>query len=296
MLDYLLSHWQGKQSLARSFWINLVALRAITFFIQGFLAPPADTDYSHIGALVFALVFVFHVILLVWQLVGVVRSAENHFSEHGTMALVWGAQLGGVLMFMLTAVYALGAIQMTHKSESGENALAQMEAMHTSRYSIAISDDGLHITIEGSIEPGISRALRKTLRQNENVRTASLNSPGGNIYEGRGLASIFHEQQIATHVHESCASACVIAFVGGKPRTADKNAAFGFHQYRIDANYTIIATDVASEQKRDEQLLLEAGVDQAFVDVVFDQPSQSMWWPPLSELVSAGFISGITSD
>jgi hypothetical protein len=199
-------------------------------------------------------------------------------------------------MFMLTAVYALGAVQMTHKMGSEENLLAQVEAERASRYVVKVSDDGRSITIDGNIESGISRSLRKVLRQNEHVSKVILNSPGGNIYEGRGLASILSEYGIATHVRESCASACVIAFIGGQPRTASEQASFGFHQYRIDADYTIIASDVAAEQKRDQLLLLDAGVDEAFVDAVFDQPSRSMWWPSMSILINSGFLNDVTSD
>jgi len=87
-----------------------------------------------------------------------------------------------------------------------------------------------------------------------------------------------------------------IAFSGGKVRTDGNGAKFGFHQYRRDAEYTIIATDVAKEQLRDQQRLLNAGVDASFVADVFSQPSASMWWPALETLLAAGFLHEIGPD
>ena len=291
MTDYLRRHWQGQQSLGWSFWVNLVAVRVTIFLLQTLFTPADGEDYHDFRTILYVLVFVFHVVLLIWQLVGVVRAAEVHFSEHGNMALVWGAQLGGVIFFILTAVYALGAVQMSMKAPVEIDVLTQMNEEHASQYDFALSDDGLSMSIEGSIELGITRALRGYLAAHQEVRLVTLNSSGGNIYEGRGLAGVFLEFGLATHVENRCASACTIAFVGGKPRSAGDGANFGFHQYRVDASYTIIATDVAKEQSRDQQLLLDAGVTREFVEKVFSHPSESMWWPSVSTLHEAGFLT-----
>ena len=291
MADYLKSHWRGQQTLAWSFWINLVTVRVLVFVIQTMVTPSDGGDYHDLRTPVYLLVLLFHAVLLVWQLVGVVRATDVHFSEHGNMALVWGAQLGGVLFFMLTAVYALGAIQMTMQAPVMDDVLTQMNEEHASQYEFALIDDGTSMTIDGSIELGITRALRNYLAQHQGIRLVTLNSSGGNIYEGRGLAGVFVEHELATHVEHRCASACTIAFAGGQQRSAGESASVGFHQYRVDASYSIIATDVAKEQSRDEQLLLDAGVAKEFVDRVFSQPSESMWWPSLSVLHEAGFLT-----
>ena len=291
MADYLRRHWQGQQTLAWSFWVNLVAVRVFVFLLQTLLTPTDGGDYHHFRTTVYILVFVLHAVLLIWQLVGVVRAADVHFSEHGNMALVWGAQLGGVLFFMLTAVYALGAVQMTMQAPVVIDVLTRMNEEHASQYDFTLSDDGLSMTIEGSIELGITRALRDFLSAHNDIRSVTLNSSGGNIYEGRGLAGVFLEYELATHVENRCASACIIAFAGGRQRSAGGSASFGFHQYRVDASYTIIATDVAKEQRRDQQLLLDAGVSREFVDRVFSHPSESMWWPSVSALHEAKFLT-----
>ena len=122
------------------------------------------------------------------------------------------------------------------------------------------------------------------------IELVNLNSVGGNIYEARGLAKLFRTRKLDTHNMHVCASACTTAFVGGLHRSIAPDAKFGFHQYRVDAEYSVIVTDVQKEQDRDAALFLDAGVSKAFVRVMYDQVPQDMWWPTAQELLHAGFI------
>ncbi len=134
VIHYVMAHWCGQQSLTWSFWVNLVGLRILIFNAHNALSPGEGQDYAQQGFLVISTILLFHGLLLVWQLVGVVRAAENHFALRGNMSLVWAAQLGAVLMFLLTAAYALGAIQWTHKLPVDEDVLARMAREHASQY------------------------------------------------------------------------------------------------------------------------------------------------------------------
>lgn len=296
MLGYVKTHWRGQQSLARSFWVNLVVIRTLVFVVQNALAPEEGTDYFALREIILFCVLFFHVILLGWQVTGVVRAADRHFSEHGNMAIVWGAQLGAVLMLVLSAVYALGAVQMTMKVPAEVDVFAQMNEEHARQYSIELAADNRTVLLSGNIELGITQAVKDYLVQHPQIDTVRLESAGGNIYEGRGLARFFAESGLNTYVETSCASACIVAFAGGKVRSANEKATFGFHQYRVNADYMIIATDVAKEQLRDQQLLLEAGVNENFVKRIFLHASASMWWPELQELRAAGFLHQIAAD
>lgn len=293
-MSYLHRHWLGQQSLLWSFWINLVAIRVLVFSLQGVLAPEEGSDLHEHRAIILVAIALFHVVLLIWQMVGVVRSAERHFSENGNMALVWGAQLGTVMMLILSAVYALGAVQMSMPVPEQVDVLAIMDEEHASQYEVSLSDDGRTLTIIGKIELGVTRSLQALLAQQTSIETVVLGSDGGNIYEGRGLARVFAEHALNVHVTDTCASACTIAFVGGHKRSADETAKFGFHQYRVDASYTVIATDVEKEQARDRQLLREAGLAEDFVSTVFSRPAESMWWPSLAELLEVGYLHEVT--
>ena len=293
VINYLRNHWLGEQSLFVAFWINLVGIRVVVFVAQNALAPAEGGDWRDHRTLILTAVVIFHVALLLWQVVGVIRAAEKHFAENGNMALVWGTQLGAVLLFLLTAVYALGAVQMSMPVPEELDVLARMDEEHASQYELLLNQDKRELSITGKIELGITRAVTELLDQHSTIKTVVLYSDGGNVYEARGLAKLFVQRNLNLHVADKCASACTIAFAGGVNRTANRAASFGFHQYRVNAQYTIIATDVEKEQQRDQQLFRDAGVAEPFVATVFSQPSTSMWWPELGRLVDAGFLHDV---
>ncbi len=294
MINYVIAHWRGQQSLAWSFWVNLVGVRVMIFNVQSVLSPGEGQDYSLHGLLVISGTVLFHGLLLLWQLVGVVRAAEVDFATRGNLALTWAAQLGAVLMFILSAVYGLGALQWILESPVEEDPLARMAREHASQYELSVSSSGTQLTIEGSIESGITRATRKLVQSHPLIRQVNLESPGGNVYEGRALAKLFREHQLNTHTEGICASACTTAYAGGALRTASPEAALGFHQYRLDASYAIIAVDVQKEQERDAELFRQAGVNADFVRTLFERLPGDMWWPTLNELLRARMIHEIS--
>ena len=56
-MQYIRSHWQGKQSLAWSFWVNLVGLRILITYLEGFTHPPF-TEQSTASAIATILFFI----------------------------------------------------------------------------------------------------------------------------------------------------------------------------------------------------------------------------------------------
>ena len=85
--------------------------------------------------------------------------------------------------------------------------------------------DGRHIRLEGEIEPGDSNKLGLLLREalpDYNVDmfnnvVVSLNSDGGDFYEGLMLAGVSEDFAVSTYVGagDRCLSSCAIAFLGG---------------------------------------------------------------------------------
>ena len=145
MLGYLSNHWQGRQSLTWSFWVNLVGLRAALFGLQHLLTPEKGGDYSDHAALVLTLSFLINDPLLVWQIVGVIRACDRFYRHTGSQALVWGAQLSMVLIFFLTATYALQSWQFTIEVPDEENFLTRMDREHAEQYSLVIEGNVLRL-------------------------------------------------------------------------------------------------------------------------------------------------------
>ena len=118
-----------------------------------------------------------------------------------------------------------------------------------------------------------------------------LESEGGNIYEARGLAKLIREAKLSTHVETFCSSACTITFIGGIERTLANGAGLGFHQYRVDADYMVAFTDPLAEQAKDRALFAEAGVSEAFLERMFREDADGMWFPSVAELLAANVIT-----
>lgn len=288
MLGYLRDHWQGRQSLTWSFWVNLVGLRAALFGLQHLLAPEKGSDYSDHTALVLTLSFLINGPLLVWQIVGVVRASDQHHSHTGSQALVWGAQISMVLIFFLTATYALQSWQFTLKVPEEENFLTRMDREHAAKYDLTVEGNVLRLT--GSIELGSTRRVSELLENTPGITLVILESDGGNIYEGRGLARLFAARKLATRVETRCSSACTIAFSGGVHRSISQTGRLGFHQYKVDADYDIVVTNPLKEQERDLQRFRDAGFSEAFLERVFASRPQEMWFPAPGELLAAGVV------
>lgn len=254
----------------------------LVFWLQATLSPVEDQDYSRWQVQVILAALIVHIPLLSWQIVGTVRSADRHFSSNGNIALVWGTQLGATLMFILSSVYVLGAVQMTLSTSDQKDASARSVEDQTEHYSIIVSEREL--SIEGVIEPGITRAVRQLLIADEGITHVSLTSVGGNVFEARGLSRLFDVRAVTTHVDTVCASACTIAYIGGRVRSASPGAVFGFHQYRMDTAFPLVVTTAESEQSRDQSLFIDAGVAPEFVQIMFDAHAGDMWWPSMDTL------------
>ena len=293
MLGYLRDHWHGRQSLAWSFWVNLVGLRAALFGLQHLLAPEKGSDYSNHATLVLALSFLISGPLLVWQIIGVVRASDQFYRHTGSQALVWGAQISMVLIFFLTATYALQSWQFTLKVPEEENFLTRMDREHAEKYDLTVEGNVLRLT--GSIELGSTRRVGELLERNPGVQLVILESDGGNIYEGRGLARLFAAKNLATRVETRCSSACTIAFSGGTHRSMAQTAKLGFHQYKVDADYDIVVTNPLKEQERDLQRFRDAGFNEAFLEQVFASRPQEMWFPASDELLAAGVVHEVVA-
>lgn len=290
---YLAAHWRGRQSLAWSFWINLVLLRALILLAQDGLSPDEGSDYSTQGPLVLGLSFGIHGIVFLWQVVGVLRAAEAHIRAKGAMANVWGAQLGALIAFWLTASYAFDSWQMTLPAPGEDNFLARMDREHASKYRLDVATDGRTLSIAGTIELGITRNLTARLDQFPEIRIIALNSSGGNIYEARGLSKLIRDRRLDTRVEDLCISACTTVFIGGQRRSLKRGARLGFHQYWIDADYNVLTADPVAEQDRDRALYAARHVEPWFQAKMFERGADDMWFPSFEDLVRAGVVTEV---
>jgi len=273
-----------------SFWLNLVALRLVLFLVQEGLSPTKDQDWSAYSLSYLAWALFAHGIVLIWQIVGVLRAAEHHYKETGSLATSWGAQLALVPALFLSGTYVLQAWQQTQPLPDKESYLITMERERAGNYKMRIVPGILAVEFTGTIELGVTRKLRDILESGFPAKLILLDSVGGNIYEARGMAKLMQKYQLNTHIARNCTSACTSAFMGGVRRSMLENAKLGFHQYRMDSSYTILNVDPKKEQERDLAFFGAQGVSPGFLENIFDQPSTGMWFPTPDALLEANVV------
>lgn len=287
---YILAHWRGEQGLGWSFMVNLVGARLAIFAAQEMIRPAPYQDYHEWAPAVLILTFLLHGVVFVWQAVGVIRAGEALIRHHGAIGLHWGAQLGVLIAFWLTASYALNAWQMTQDVSGEENVAERLDSERAARYRLSAEPGGV-LLIKGSLELGITKRVAAALVSDIGIREIILSSEGGNIYEARGLARLFRDRGLSTTVTDECSSACTTAFIGGVERTLKTGARLGFHQYRIEADYDVLGADPRGEETRDKTLFLEVGIKQSFVARMHSATPGRMWYPDAAELLEAGVIT-----
>jgi len=290
-MAYLIAHWRGRLSLATSLWINFLLLSIFISYTElAVISYMTRTPERLLGLSIGSLVLT-RLIIFPWQLVGLFRAAEQDFIVRGNRLRMLAVQLLGVLSMGATLVYSLDVIQGV--------ANARQELTDDSRgpelagYILSIDTSGTQLRLSGNIDFGITSAVASLLAAQPGLRSVVLDSPGGQIYEGRGLAKLFIKKQLDTYVYSECSSACATAFIGGMVRYLGPEGKLGFHQYRVDHSQYKKAVqffDPVKEQQRDLVLFKERGISPGFLDSMFQQSADSIWFPSQNQLQRAGIV------
>jgi hypothetical protein len=293
-MSYLKAHWLGKLPLGRTLWINLVALIIVISYAELFLLSKLAADPTQLIALTLFSLCLTRGVIYPWQLIGLLRAIELDYLEHKNIMKTRLLQGFALMTMLFTLVYCLEVIQGTLYY------LEQVEAYSRpgkkAAYQLTLSEDQQHLIIRGDLNVGITTAVRATIEAHPQIKSVELQSRGGQIYEGRGLAKIFTEYEIETYVYEECSSACTTAFIGGKQRYIGTQGKLGFHQYWVETSQTsqfVNFYNLRVEQQRDLDLFKARGIDQTFLDRVFDQPANRIWFPDHTTLRDAGFIDDV---
>ena len=152
---------------------------------------------------------------------------------------------------------------------------------------VRVLPGGAVIEVSGPLIGAMGEQLRAALREAPEAKLVRLNSAGGIIATALEIQTAILARGMATEVRHVCNSACTIAFLGGKQRTAVRGARFGFHRASAaDASFNSADLMVRG-------LYLHAGVTEDFVHRALAAPHETMWFPPITAMLKAGFVSGI---
>jgi GYF domain 2 len=158
---------------------------------------------------------------------------------------------------------------------------------------IQLLPGGREIEIRGALAAGTAARLRQALAAHPQVRFVHLNSPGGWVTEGERLARVIHARRLGTYTATGCYSACVLAFVAGRPRVLNPDARLGLHSTSgVDAD-PLVAT---LGNKLYQRVLLRYGVSASLVAWSTSTPASEIWMPDPQQLLAGHLIDRISAD
>lgn len=289
---YLRNHWQGRQSLAWSFWVNLVGLRAAILGLGHFTRPPYIEDPTALAVVTVAFFVVFHLVVFAWQIVGVVRACDVHQSSFGASSLPLVVYVGIACSVAVTLSPAYSAFLLLNREPPGEPDFLAWERERAARYSLAPdAGNALLLRFSGTFELGVTKKLTALLSEGPAFGGIVFDSPGGHVYEGRGVARLVLRHGLDTYVTGSCSSACTTAFIAGRERVLGPEGRLGFHQHSLDADYPVYLADEEGEMQKDLDFYAARGIAPDFLERVFVTPHDGLWFPSAEEMLAAGVVT-----
>jgi hypothetical protein len=153
-------------------------------------------------------------------------------------------------------------------------------------YQVRVVSDGTVLEVSGSFSWALPQNVQAMLAAAPQIRVVRLESPGGHVLPAVQLATIIQQHGLDTYVGHLCASACTIAFLGGRQRWLGPDARLGFHQ--------AYAPGFPAEQAN--ALLQSAyerfAVPSPFVAHVLQTPHTDVWYPTQNELHAIHYSTG----
>ena len=151
---------------------------------------------------------------------------------------------------------------------------------------ISASDDGSTLIVDGPITDGAYASFRRALRAYPIARNVILKSPGGLMFEADRIAHVVRERRMTTYAHTLCASACTVILIAGSDRTAAPGTQVGFHRPNVSLSPTPERT-----LQLTRRLYERAGLAPSFTARIYATPFESVWYPGVDEMISAGVLT-----
>ena len=294
LINYVQRHWRGDLPLGHACLINLVLLFFALNFLERFIYPPWLEGETVVSAMVLVFSILVRLIIYPWQAIGVLRTCEKSLQRDVDRHWIIATQGVVVLSIVATLASAFSSYQSLTEYRQSLNPHKGFEI--PPEYTLDLVNQGMIVHLRGPFQPGITRRFSEFIEQHPQIAGVILDSDGGQISEGRGLARVVRENGLNTYSLDHCMSACTTAFAAGVKRTLGVNARLGFHQYQAFTIYPKF--DLEEEQAKDIALFRAQGVSESFLQKIFSHPPEEMWWPEHKELLEANFIhrSGFSFD
>jgi hypothetical protein len=216
--------------------------------------------------------------LLAWQVTGTARAALRSMADSSDAFPAWGAFAAIAAALFIAGIGILDNF-----------AALPPKPVYVPVETQPLPVDRGEVRLSGNLDYAAYRGLQASLATGVQVEALVLTSDGGLVYAARAIARLVAENRLGTRVEGRCASACVLVFLAGRPRSKPPEAELGFHGYAEQSNVPIL--NIPAEEARDRATFRAAGVAPAFIDKAFATPPSDMWIPNDAELREGGVLS-----
>jgi hypothetical protein len=134
------------------------------------------------------------------------------------------------------------------------------------------------LEVYGSFSPGLAADFQAVIAHEPGLRVVHFESPGGHVLAAMQIATMIEQRGLDTYVGRMCASACTLAFLGGRQRWLAPSAKLGFHQARAERG----SNELANKYVR--QAYEKFGMPEGFIAHVLRTPPSDLWVPSQAEL------------
>jgi hypothetical protein len=288
--NYFARHWRGELSLPLSYWVNgtLCSVLCGLFIVGlGALIYREGEARPLIWLVSLSTVWLFILVLAIWQMVGIWRSA-THYRQNGRR--FWGG-LAKALMVLGGLQVAVSFFTIATPQIAGIFEIVTGDS-HVGPHQFRIMAAGEMLEFSGGITFGVAREMEGFLNAMTNVKTVRLNSLGGRLLEAQKMSDLIKARRLSTLVERDCLSACTIVFLGGIDRAVMTNARLGFHQ---PAFRGMTASDRHLAIANEERRLQAFGLSRDFAERANRAEPSSMWFPDKNELIREHVATRIVS-
>jgi len=209
-LNLIKRHWKGELGLTFTLTMLIVGAGVAIVAVNWFVSALAAAHPNLAVPLTLIWLSVLSLLIVPWLLIGLLRTAETDREKTGYNTRLYATQALLLVCLIATANHVIVSLQLLVAQQTE---LADTRTNSTDTYTLTQHNATLHIT--GLLDFGITQEVETLLNRSNAVRRVTLDSEGGQLYEGRGLARLIETNHLDTCVVNRCNSACIIAFLAG---------------------------------------------------------------------------------
>lgn len=285
--SYVLAHWRGRLSLAKSYWLNGTLISTLwAVLVLAITNALNDSQLSLTpAAIIMVSVTVSSLAIALWAWVGIWRSARRHPKQGGSRFWAAAAQVSVILGIVQLAGSLNSLAQWGNETVQlalGGDTLGEMATM---------SVEGEDLRLDGLLTNGSAAKFAAVLAENPDAKRLVVTSPGGRLYEAKTIAEATRARGLDVTVERECSSACTLVLLAGKKRSLEWRSGVGFHR----PSYAGLST--AELDAMSEELALvyrEEGLPERFVTRALEAGPDEMWYPDEPLLFDAGVVNGFS--